>query len=50
MRKQRAGKNIEAQETAARILRALPLFFVPERRKEDGYRNILYEHKCSRLR
>ena len=26
MRKQRAGKNIEAQETAARILRALPLF------------------------
>lgn len=34
MRKQRAGKNIEAQETAARILRALPLFLCRKGQKK----------------
>ena len=44
MRKQRAGKNIEAQETAARILRALPLFLC-----RKGERKMVTETFCMNI-
>lgn len=44
MRKQRAGKNIEAQETAARILRALPLLLC-----RKGERKMVTETFCMNI-
>lgn len=44
MRKQSAGKNIEAQETAARILRALPLFLC-----RKGERKMVTETFCMNI-
>lgn len=44
MRKQRVGKNIEAQETAARILRALPLFLC-----RKGERKMVTETFCMNI-